>query len=62
MNFTDLEKKIITAILQEKTNSEIAKEFNLSQRGIEEKIKKLSKKYGVKGRIGLVREFLRIVS
>lgn len=54
---TEYDKKIITAVADEKTNVEIAKMFNLSVRGVEQKIKRYCKIYNVKGRIGLVREF-----
>ena len=56
---TEFDKKIITAVADEKTNAEIAKMFNLSVRGVEQKIKRYCKIYNVKGRIGLVREFLK---
>ena len=56
---TEFDKKIIIAVAEEKTNAEIAKMFNLSVRGIEQKIKRYCKIYNVKGRIGLVREFLK---
>ena len=56
---TEFDKEIITAIVEEKTNVEIAKMFNLSVRGVEQKIKRYCKIYNVKGRIGLVREFLK---
>lgn len=56
---TEFDKKIITAVVEEKTNAEIAKMFNLSVRGVEQKIKRYCKIYHVKGRIGLVREFLK---
>ena len=56
---TEFDKKIITAVVEEKTNVEIAKMFNLSVRGVEQKIKRYCQKFNVKGRIGLVREFLR---
>ena len=56
---TEFDKEIITAIIEEKTNVEIAKMFNLSVRGVEQKIKRYCKIYNVKGRIGLVREILR---
>ena len=56
---TESDKEIIFAIIQEKTNAEIARDFCLSVRGVEQKIKKYCREYGVKGRIGIVREFLK---
>ena len=56
---SELDRQIINAVAEEKTNAEIAKMFNLSVRGVEQKIKRYCKIFNVKGRIGLVREFLR---
>lgn len=56
---TEFDRQLIKAIAEEKTNFEIATNFNLSVRGVEQKIKKLCKKYGVKGKVGLVREFIK---
>lgn len=56
---TELDRKLIQAIAEEKTNFEIATKFNISVRGVEQKIKKICKKYGVKGKVGLVREFFK---
>lgn len=59
---SELDRQIINAVVEEKTNAEIAKMFNLSVRGVEQKIKRYCQIFKVKGRIGLVREFLKTVS
>lgn len=56
---SELDRQIINAVAEEKTNAEIAQMFNLSVRGVEQRIKKLCKEYKVKGKVGLIREFIK---
>lgn len=56
----DLDKKIIIYVFQEKTNPEIAEKTGYSMGYIKRRLHCLFKTYGVKSKVGLVREILRL--
>lgn len=50
---------ILKLISLEKTNKEIAEELKISKKYVEYLIKKLILQFGVKSRVGLVREYMK---
>lgn len=59
MKLNKLETDIISLIIQEKTDYEIADVLNYSLAQIKKTLRIIYKKYDVKGRIGLVREVIK---
>ena len=51
--------QILKLISLEKTNAEIAAELKISRKYVEYLIKKLILQFGVKSRVGLVREYMK---
>lgn len=56
---TEVENNIVAFICLEKTDRQIAEKLNFSEDGIQRKIKKIKKFYGVKSRVGIVREAVK---
>ncbi len=56
----NLDETIISYLLNEKTNTEIANETGYSMGYIKRRLSYLFKLYGVKTKVGLVREILRL--
>lgn len=57
---SDMETKVLRLIVSEKTNEEIAKELYISRRTVETYISNICKKLEVEGRIGAVREAVKL--
>lgn len=58
-SISEEDKKIISGIINEKNNYEIADEVGYSIGGIKRRLEKLFKMFGVRGRVGLIREFFK---
>lgn len=58
MELTELQKDIITQVIYEKSNYEIADELDISYGYVKKQLKELYKIFNVKSRAGLVRETL----
>ncbi len=56
----NLDETIITYLLNEKTNTQIASETGYSMGYIKRRLSYLFKIYGVKTKVGLVREILKL--
>jgi two-component system vancomycin resistance associated response regulator VraR len=57
---TDIEVKILSMVAEEYTNEQIAKELFISKRTVDTHIANICRKLGVEGRVGSVREGLRL--
>jgi two-component system vancomycin resistance associated response regulator VraR len=57
---TDMEVKILSMIADEYTNEQIAKELFISKRTVDTHVANICRKLGVEGRVGSVREGLRL--
>lgn len=54
---SDEDKKIIEGLIKEKNNYEIAEDIGYSYGEVKRRLKNLFRVFGVKGRLGLIREF-----
>lgn len=59
MKLSKLETDIISLIIKEKTDYEIADILNYSLSNIKKTLRIIFQKYNVKGRVGLVREVVK---
>lgn len=59
MKLSKLETDIISLIIKEKTDYEIADTLNYSLAHIKKTLRIIFQKYDVKGRVGLVREIIK---
>jgi two-component system vancomycin resistance associated response regulator VraR len=57
---TEMEEKVLTLIADEYTNEKIAKTLFISKRTVETYVASICRKLGVEGRVGSVREGLRL--
>lgn len=56
---SDVDMQIIESILEEKTNIEMAEEIGYSLGSVKKRLAYLFKRYNVKTRVGLIREFFK---
>jgi two-component system vancomycin resistance associated response regulator VraR len=57
---SEMETKVLELIVKEYTNERIAKELYISKRTVENHVKNICRKLGAEGRVGIVREALRL--
>ncbi len=57
--FTQAERETIEQVWAEKSNSQIADSLNLSEGAIEDRLRRIYKKTGVKNRIALIKYLIK---
>ncbi len=61
MKLNDIQKEIITLVVQGKSNKEIADQLGYSVENVKKNLRVCFKYFKVKDRVGLVREYLLLI-